>query len=128
MRVSPDRMRRNLELTQGLVFSGQLLLDLAAAGMLREEAYKLVQTHAMKAWEHDGDFRAAIEPIRLSRKYLRPSGASETFSVSRQLANVDRIFQRVFPNRLVYRQTAKSLVPFPPSSFRLYLGRRSGAE
>ena len=61
LRVSPDRMRRNLDLTRGLVFSGQLLLDLSAAGMLREEAYRLVQGYAMKAWEEDGDFRSAIE-------------------------------------------------------------------
>ena len=61
MFVYPERMRRNLELTRGLVFSGQLLLDLAAAGMLREQAYRLVQRHAMEAWEKEGDFRAAIE-------------------------------------------------------------------
>ena len=61
LRVYPERMKKNLELTKGLVFSGQLLLDLAAAGMLREDAYKLVQGHAMKAWEYDQDFRAAIE-------------------------------------------------------------------
>ncbi len=61
MFVYPERMRRNLDLTRGLVFSGQLLLDLAAAGMLREEAYAIVQRHAMEAWENDGDFRAAIE-------------------------------------------------------------------
>ena len=61
MRVSADRMKRNLDLTQGLVFSGQLLLDLSAAGMLREEAYKMVQGYAMQAWEGDGDFRSAIE-------------------------------------------------------------------
>ena len=51
MRVYPERMRRNLESTRGLIFSGQLLLDLAAAGMLREQAYKVVQAHAMRAWE-----------------------------------------------------------------------------
>ena len=61
MLVYPERMRRNLEMTRGLVFSGQLLLDLAAAGMLREQAYRIVQAHAMKAWEEEGDFRAAIE-------------------------------------------------------------------
>src|SRR5689334_3912885 len=61
MLVYPERMRRNLELTRGLVFSGQLLLDLAAAGMLREHAYRVVQSHAMRAWEEGGDFRAAIE-------------------------------------------------------------------
>jgi len=59
--VYPQRMLRNLEMTRGLVYSGQLLLDLAASGMLREDAYRLVQAHAMEAWEHEGDFRAAIE-------------------------------------------------------------------
>ena len=59
--VYPERMRRNLEMTRGLVFSGQVLLDLAAAGMLREQAYRVVQAHAMRAWEEEGDFRAAIE-------------------------------------------------------------------
>ena len=98
LRVYPERMKKNLELTRGLVFSGQLLLDLAAAGMLREDAYRLVQGHAMKAWEYDQDFRAAIEAdrqviARLSQEQLRDS-----FSVSRQLANIDRIFDRVFQN------------------------------
>src|SRR5437868_8905118 len=51
MKVCPERMRRNLESTGGLIFSGQLLLDLAAAGMLREDAYRIVQAHAMRAWE-----------------------------------------------------------------------------
>jgi adenylosuccinate lyase len=98
MRVSPSRMMRNLELTRGLVFSGQLLLDLAAAGMLREEAYKLVQAHAMQAWENDGDFRAAIESDPVVRQHLTPEALEDTFSVSRQLRNVDQIFQRVFPS------------------------------
>ncbi len=96
LRVHPDRMKKNLDLTKGLVFSGQLLLDLAAAGMLREQAYRIVQNKAMQAWEQDGDFRAAIESDpeitqRLSREQL-----AESFSVSRQLGNIDRIFERVF--------------------------------
>src|SRR5579864_3603782 len=60
LRVNPARMKKNLDLTRGLVFSGQLLLDLAAAGMLREEAYKLVQSYAMRAWEEDQDFQALV--------------------------------------------------------------------
>jgi adenylosuccinate lyase len=98
LRVYPDRMLKNLGLTRGLVFSGQLLLDLAAAGMLREEAYRLVQSHAMKAWEYDQDFRAAIESDAEVTRRLTPQQIAESFSVSRQLANVDRIFARVFPN------------------------------
>jgi adenylosuccinate lyase len=90
-------MKRNLDLTRGLVFSGQLLLDLSAAGMLREEAYKLVQGYARIAWEGDGDFRAAIESDPIVTKHLKPEALVDSFSVSRQLRNIDQIFQRVFP-------------------------------
>ncbi len=96
LRVLPQQMQKNLELTKGLVFSGQLLLDLAAAGMLREEAYKVVQGHAMRAWESGGDFRAVIESDPSIMKYLSPTHLANSFSVSRQLAHVDQIFQRVF--------------------------------
>ncbi|MGB6743818.1 MAG: adenylosuccinate lyase, partial [Terracidiphilus sp.] len=58
--VYPERMKRNLESTGGLIFSGQLLLDLAEAGMLREDAYRLVQSHAMRAWKEDLNFRDEV--------------------------------------------------------------------
>ena len=96
MMVYPERMRRNLEMTRGLVFSGQVLLDLAAAGMLRETAYRIVQGHAMRAWEEDGDFRAAIENDPEIRAVLSPEKIAEAFSLERQLRNVDAIFARVF--------------------------------
>ena len=96
MRVYPERMRRNLDLTKGLVFSGQLLLDLAAAGMLREQAYKIVQAEAMKAWNEEGDFRAAIEAHPEIRAHLSAGQIEHAFSIQRQLKNVDAIFARVF--------------------------------
>lgn len=96
MFVYPERMRRNLDLTRGLVFSGQLLLDLASAGMLREEAYAVVQRHAMEAWENEGDFRAAIEADPEIAKLLSGEKLAETFSLERQLKHVDAIFGRVF--------------------------------
>jgi len=96
MRVSPERMRKNLDLTKGLVFSGQLLLDLAAAGMLREEAYRIVQETAMAAWETDGDFRAMIGSHPAVTRVLPPEALDQSFSLERQLANVDKIFSRVF--------------------------------
>jgi adenylosuccinate lyase len=94
--VYPERMRRNLDMTRGLVFSGQLLLDLAAAGMLREDAYRVVQAHAMKAWEEDGDFRAAIESDPDILKVLPKEKIALSFSLERQLKNVGAIFERVF--------------------------------
>ena len=96
MLVYPARMKRNLEMTRGLVFSGQLLLDLAAAGMLREQAYRIVQGHAMKAWEEESDFRAAIEADAEIGAVLTPEKIAEAFSLERQLRNIDRIFERVF--------------------------------
>jgi adenylosuccinate lyase len=94
--VYPERMRRNLEMTRGLVFSGQLLLDLSAAGMLREEAYRIVQAHAMRSWEQESDVRAAIEADPELRAVLAPEQLADSFSLHRQLRNVDFIFRRVF--------------------------------
>jgi adenylosuccinate lyase len=96
LRVFPERMRRNLEMTRGLVFSGQLLLDLTAAGMLREDAYRLVQAEAMKAWKEEGDFRAAIESHPEIRRFLTPEQIALAFSPERQLRHVHAIFDRVF--------------------------------
>ncbi|HYZ83688.1 MAG TPA: adenylosuccinate lyase [Bryobacteraceae bacterium] len=99
--VNPRRMLQNLESTKGLIFSGQLLLDLAAAGMSREDAYRLVQGHAMKAWESDGNFRASVEADPKIRQLLGPEKLSEAFSTARQIRNVDYIFRRVFPANLL---------------------------
>ncbi len=96
LRVNPERMLRNLHGTKGLIFSGQLLLDLSAAGMLREDAYRLVQSHAMRSWESEGDFRAAVEADPEIRKFLQPEQFEKTFSLDRQLKHVDQIFDRVF--------------------------------
>ena len=96
MRVYPERMLANLESTQGLIFSGQLLLDLAAAGMLREQAYKLVQTHAMRSWEGSTSFRSAVESDKEVISFLPLEKIRAAFSVDRQLTHVDRIFSQVF--------------------------------
>ncbi|MBM3794205.1 MAG: adenylosuccinate lyase [Acidobacteria bacterium] len=96
MRVNTARMQRNLDLTKGLVFSGQLLLDLSAAGMLREDAYRIVQSLAMQAWETEGDFRAMIEADPDITRHLSKDQLTHSFALERQLQNVDAIFSRVF--------------------------------
>lgn len=93
--VYPARMQKNLDLTGGLVFSGQLLLDLAEAGMLREDAYKLVQSLAMKAWKEDLIFRQLVEKEPQITEKLNAAKIAAAFSTQRQLANVDKIFTRV---------------------------------
>ncbi len=93
--VFPERMKRNLESTGGLIFSGQLLLDLSEAGMLREEAYKLVQEHAMKAWKDDLVFRDEVAKDPAITALLSPEKLARTFDYTRQLGNVDAIFKRV---------------------------------
>jgi len=94
--VYPKRMLRNLESTGGLVFSGQLLLDLVEAGVLREDAYRLVQANAMKAWKEDLDFRELIlsDPEMTSK--VKRETLEHAFDLQRPLRNVDKIFRRVF--------------------------------
>jgi adenylosuccinate lyase len=93
--VYPERMKKNLESTGGLIFSGQLLLDLAEAGMLREEAYRLVQSHAMRAWKEDLNFREEVAKDPAITKLLSAEKLEKTFDYTRQLGNVDAIFKRV---------------------------------
>ena len=93
--VYPARMLRNLESTGGLIFSGQLLLDLAEAGMMREDAYRLVQGHAMKAWKEDLVFRDEIALDPVITALLSEEKLKRTFDYTRQLGNVDAIFKRV---------------------------------
>ena len=93
--VYPERMKKNLESTGGLIFSGQLLLDLAEAGMLREDAYRLVQSHAMRAWKEDLNFREEVARDPAITKLLAPEKLEKTFDYTRQLGNVDAIFKRV---------------------------------
>jgi adenylosuccinate lyase len=100
--VYPARMLRNLEFTGGLIYSGQLLIDLAAAGMTREDAYRLVQSHAMQAWnattnagEPEVSFRELIEKDPAVTSRLSPEKIAAAFDVSRQLANIDAVFTRV---------------------------------
>ncbi len=93
--VYPARMLRNLESTGGLIFSGQLLLDLAEAGMLREDAYRLVQGHAMRAWKEDLVFREEVARDAEITAWLSTEKLATTFDMTRQLGNVDAIFARV---------------------------------
>ena len=98
--VYPARMLKNLESTGGLIFSGQLLLDLAESGMSREDAYRLVQGHAMNSWKNDLVFRDEVAKVPEITARLSPEKLARAFDYNRQLANVDAIFERVLDKDL----------------------------
>jgi adenylosuccinate lyase len=93
--VYPERMLKNLQSTGGLIFSGQLLLDLAAAGMSREDAYRLVQSHAMRSWKDGLTFKDEVARDPAITNRLTPEQLAHAFDYTRQLTNVDAIFGRV---------------------------------
>ncbi len=95
MLVYPQRMKANLESTGGLAFSGQLLLELVEQGVTREDAYRLVQSHAMRAWKEGLNFRDLVmtDP---TIKRVPAEAMSRAFDVKHQLRHVDAIFARVF--------------------------------
>ncbi len=99
MFVYPQRMKRNLDSTGGLVFSGQLLLDLVEHGVSREDAYRMVQHHAMRAWKEDLNFRdLVLKDKEIARKVPRQQ-IERAFDLRRQLRNIDKIFARVFEKK-----------------------------
>ncbi len=105
MLVYPERMLRNLHSTGGLVFSGQLLLDLVEAGVLREDAYRIVQRNAMRSWREERNFRELVSADPEITSRVAKKTLDRAFDLDRQLRNVEIIFRRVFPKR---RSAAKA--------------------
>jgi adenylosuccinate lyase len=94
--VYPDNMRSNLERLGGLVHSQRVLLALTQKGVTREDAYRLVQSNAMKAWRGDGDFLALLKADPEVRKALSEEDLAANFDLDFHFAQVDTIFRRVF--------------------------------
>jgi adenylosuccinate lyase len=108
MFVYPERMRANLESTRGLVFSGQLLLDLVESGVSREDAYRVVQSHAMRAWKENLDFHELILNDPEIKGRVPRAKIERAFDLRRQLKNIDKIFARVFPNQATHKKNVAS--------------------
>ena len=94
--VYPERMQANLAQLRGLVFSQQVLLALAEAGITREDAYKLVQKNAMRVWRDNTDFEALILAEDEIRRALGEEKIKEIFDLSYHLKYISAIFKRVF--------------------------------
>jgi len=94
--VYPERMRENLERTRGLVHSQRVLLALTQAGIGREEAYRLVQRNAMRAWNGEGDLLSLLEADAQVTRALPTAQLQQLFDLDYHLKHVDTIFARVF--------------------------------
>jgi adenylosuccinate lyase len=117
MFVYPERMKANLESTGGLVFSGQLLLDLVEHGVSREDAYRLVQGHAMRAWREGSIFRELVSQDPEITRRVPARIIAQAFDLKRQLRNIDAIFGRVFGQRskTTTRNSGRKLLRKPSS-------------
>lgn len=107
MFVYPDRMKENLESTGGLVYSGQLLLDLVESGVSREDAYRMVQAHAMRSWKEGLNFRQEILRDKNITSRVSTKQLERAFDLTRQLKNVDKIFARVFNKKPTLKKKTK---------------------
>ncbi len=94
--VYPDRMKKNLELLKGLIFSQQVLLILTQKGVSREDAYRIVQRRAMEVWEGKGDFQSRLLEDEDLAKFMTKEEIKAVFDLNYHLKHVDTIFNRVF--------------------------------
>ena len=90
--VRPERMRRNLESSHGLFFSQRLLLALVESGLDRDEAYRLVQRHALRAWDEEQDFR---ELVRADRELAGRVDLDAVFDLAAYTRYIDTVFERL---------------------------------
>ena len=94
--IHPENMRKNLERLGGIVHSERVLLALTQKGVSREDAYKAVQSNAMKVWENGGDFGEALAGDPVVSKHLSEAELNELLDTAYHTKHVDTIFARVF--------------------------------
>jgi len=94
--VYPDNMAANLDRLGGLVHSQRVLIALTNKGVAREDAYRMVQRNAMKAWRGEGDFLALLKADNDVRKHMSDKEIEKHFDLRHHMKHVDTIFKRVF--------------------------------
>jgi adenylosuccinate lyase len=109
MVVYPDRMLENIGRSRGVVFSGQVLLELARRGLSREQAYLWVQRNAMRSFHEQQDFRTLLLADADITGVLTREEIERTFSLDEQLRHVDALFARVFGDASVESLTAAAV-------------------
>ncbi|HZC68858.1 MAG TPA: adenylosuccinate lyase [Nitrospirales bacterium] len=105
--VYPDRMQRNIELTGGVIYSQQLMLELVRQGAPRLQAYEVVQRLAMAAWQGRAPFRDLVEKDLLITRHLSPAAIGTCFDPKAYIRHIPEIFKRVFGSSGKARTTRK---------------------
>ena len=96
LNVYPENMLKNLGLTRGLIFSGQLMLALTQKGVSREDAYSWTQRNAMKVWDEGGEYIELVKADADISSQLSEEEVARVFDLKHYLRNVDKVFERVF--------------------------------
>jgi adenylosuccinate lyase len=92
--VYPENMQANIDRSYGLIYSQRVLLALAESGLTREEAYRIVQTQAMRAWKEKTDFTVLIRKDPAVKKHLKPKDLDRLFDQNSYFVSVDKLFER----------------------------------
>ena len=93
--IYPENMLKNLNLTNGLIFSQEVLLMLVQKGVSREDAYKLVQKNAMQVWEKNQDFKTLLKSDKDILNLLTENEIESLFDLNKVLINIDKVFKRL---------------------------------
>jgi len=96
LKVKQERMKNNLEITRGLIFSQRVMIELTKKGVSREKAYQLVQDIALKSWENENDFKEMILKDQEINKYLTREQIISCFDYNYFIRNIDYIYQRLY--------------------------------
>ena len=109
MQVFPKRMKKNLEMTKGLVFSQRVMLALIDKGLSRQEAYKLVQQNAMKAWSGNRNFLTLLKHDSTVMAAIKPKELEAIFDYQYYLGHVNEIFNRLGLTGAQWRDKSASI-------------------
>ena len=93
--VYPENMRKNLDLTGGLIFSQEVLLALVKKGATREDAYEMVQRNAMQAWEKKKDFKTLLKADDQITTLLNDNEMDKLFDLNKVMKNINKIYKRL---------------------------------
>ena len=96
LKVKQERMKNNLEITRGLIFSQRVMIELTKKGVPREKAYQLVQDIALKSWENENDFKEMILKDQEINQYLTREQIISCFDYNYFIRNIDYIYQRLY--------------------------------